>query len=68
MDIVTAVKKAYPKNAYIARKMWIDAGLNWKILPTNSLPCLIMKGTEAHGHWNPNVEDLTAEDWEILER
>lgn len=68
MNLIEAVSRAIETNGTIAREMWQKEGLNWIILPTNSLPCFIVKGKETHGHWNPCTDDVLAKDWIILER
>lgn len=68
MNLIEAVSRAIETDGTIAREMWQKERLQWGIVPTNSLPCFIVKGSEIHGHWNPCVEDVLASDWIILER
>lgn len=70
MNIAEVVKKALPEHRGIRRRLWKEAGMPWYIIPTNSLPCLIIKmlhNGNGYPHWNPTAEDLTAEDWETIE-
>lgn len=67
MNICEATKQAMKEERYIARKMWGERGRIY-IEPTNSpFCCLIMskKPIAIKPYWNPNMDDLTADDWYV---
>ncbi|MGY0180618.1 Thoeris anti-defense Tad2 family protein [Lactococcus garvieae] len=66
MNIIEATKKATEDNKAIYRKSQTDI----QFIPTNSGPLafvVITSDTDKIGKfWNPNAEDILAEDWEII--
>ena len=65
MNISEAVRKAQEDNKYIVRPKF----LNIKIRPTNNPECCIVykKNKPSSKRCNPKAEDLTAEDWTIVD-
>lgn len=64
MKIYIAIKATTEKRPFITRIAW--AGLQIKILPTDSPDCCIissLSGRNPRRGWQPTAEDLTAEDW-----
>lgn len=66
MNICEAVKKAYASKKCIERT---EAFGHWKIRPTNTPECcyLIVDSKSSHKGWQPQAEDLQAEDWEVVD-
>lgn len=63
-----AVLKATKECKYIYRQSEKNEGIEINILPTNTVDCcLLIRGdSELVGkRWNPNADDLTADDWEV---
>ena len=64
MNIQRAIKTAMAANSFITR-----AGLRgvFHIEPTNSPDCCIIyaKDQPPCPRWEPNAEDLAADDWEV---
>lgn len=69
MGIAEAVTKAMQEGKYIYRTS--DVKENMKplyVIPTNTWDCCIMilDSTDKVGkRWNPNANDLIADDWEV---
>lgn len=64
MNIRDAVLLAKKEGKYIYRK----SQKNIDILPTNTLDCCLLMNVhvqEVGKRWNPNANDLIAEDWEV---
>ena len=76
MYIHEAARRAEIENKMMFRKevMQIDGSIRIGILPTDSYAtCLIAKiregkVTDIACHWNPTLNDLVADDWELAER
>lgn len=66
MDIQKAVKEAMAEGCTMTRTAWTEWGL-W-IKPTNDPECCIigMKGKAPCPRWQPQAEDLIADDWELV--
>ncbi|MEY8537559.1 MW1434 family type I TA system toxin [Lactococcus muris] len=66
MNIIEATKKATEANKAIYRNYQPDI----QFIPTNSGPLafvVIASDNDKVGKfWNPNAEDILAEDWEIM--
>ena len=78
MNIQEAVRKAIAENALIYRKgnRWIGnrtRSVRIAIQPTSSYETCIVRRfdngeeTKRHVHWNPTADDLTADDWELMQ-
>lgn len=75
MNIIEAIKATDRNNPFITREKWSHPyskpGGYVKILPTASPDCMILY-SEANGNknprrgWQPNAEDLIAEDWKVV--
>lgn len=65
MFIQEAVKKATEKGKLIYRTPYPF----WKMEPTNSSDCVVIHadGKEPGRCWNPQADDLMANDWEVTE-
>ncbi len=64
MDIKEATEKAMKENGFIRRKSYDFAGM--LIKPTNTYDCcILLLGSEQYRCWNPVIEDLLADDWEV---
>lgn len=63
MNIQEAIKEAVEQKRGIAREPW-EAVSMWAI-PTNTNLCMILlsKDEIASSRWEPNADDLTANDW-----
>lgn len=67
MTIDQAVKEALASGGYIQRRsnpLW----RSFAIMPTNSSDCCVVCSADKkqRPRWNPNADDLAAEDWEVL--
>lgn len=75
MLIHEAIAARSADKPYITRRRWSDMGDNFsfphvKIMPTNSPDCcvVISRDKRATGRgWQPTMDDLIADDWEIAE-
>lgn len=68
MNIKDAVTIALKENKYIYRQSEKDEGIQVNILPTNTFDCCLLTTDDnefAGKRWNPNANDLIADDWEI---
>ena len=68
MNIREAVLLAMKEGKYIYRKSEKDEGYSVNILPTNTIDCCLMLSNhtnEVGKRWNPNANDLIADDWEV---
>lgn len=68
MNIQEAVTKAILNSKSIYRQSEKNEGIEVNILPTNTLECclLITSDNEFVGkRWNPNANDLIADDWKV---
>lgn len=78
MTIIEAINEVFPaspkKPPFITRKKWShptsrpDGGV--KIMPTNSVDCMIVFSEangkqDPHRGWEPTAEDLIADDWAV---
>lgn len=66
MNIQDATHEAMKKGRGIRRRSW---GENGPILiPTNTQYCVIFTTSENKilPRWNPDLDDLLAEDWEVI--
>lgn len=65
MNIIEATRKASEKNKYITRKVFNGI----KIQPTDTVAaCIAIKSdTDSCPRWQPHLEDLIAEDWEVVD-
>lgn len=65
MLIHEAVKEAMEKGKLIYRRPWPF----WKFEPKNTMDCVIIhaRDKEPKRCWNPQAEDLMANDWEVVE-
>lgn len=76
MNIKEAAKKSVKENKMMFREnsMQINGKIRIGILPTDSYAtCLIAKIRDGKvvdimSHWNPTLNDLVADDWEVSER
>lgn len=76
MNIQEAAKRSEKENKMMFRKnaMQINGAIRIGILPTDSYAtCLIAKIRDGKvidimNHWNPTLNDLTADDWELADR
>lgn len=67
MDIRKALKEASEHGQGITRKSWQPRGLT--IIATNTISCCLMvpfKGNSAVKMWAPHLDDLLADDWEVI--
>lgn len=71
MTITEAAREAAKTRSCISREEW--KGLNMAILPTNGAECCVLVKTVKNGaqyrigpRWEPQREDLTADDWIVL--
>lgn len=64
MNIKDAIAKAQKEGKGISRISWGEEGP--LLIPTNTAYCLILVTAENQivSRWNPNFNDLAAEDWE----
>ena len=68
MFIHEAVKEAMEKKCYIKRNAaWYSKEV--KFLPTNTPECIIVysETNPPRRRWQPNAEDLIADDWELAD-
>ncbi len=68
MFIHEAVKEAMEKNCYMKREKtwWSDI---IKLMPTNTSDCVVIhqqSKPQCRG-WEPNAEDLAADDWVLVD-
>lgn len=76
MNIQEAAKRSEKENKMMFRKnaMQINGAIRIGILPTDSYAtCLIAKIRDGKvidimSYWNPTLNDLAADDWELAER
>lgn len=73
MFIHEAAKMAYEKSGLMVRKgFYLEGALTIGIKPTNGYDCCIIirvaeMREEARARcWNPTMDDLTADDWEVI--
>lgn len=68
-NLIEAVKKAKKENKMVQRKLWSEVGLTWYIIPAYMLIVMKKMGNDVttNTHWNPNIEDVLAEDWIVVE-
>lgn len=66
MNIQEAIKEAVEQKRGIARESWRVNSM-WAI-PTNTNLCMILlsKDEIASGRWEPNADDLIANDWSVF--
>ena len=67
MFIHDAAKKAMEKNCYMKReKVWWSDFI--KLMPTNTDDCIVIhhQSKPPCRGWEPNAEDLTADDWVLV--
>jgi hypothetical protein len=63
MFIHEAIKEATERKAHIRRKWWGKCGVElWTIEPIT-----IYHKSNCPSRWNPTVDDLMADDWEVVE-
>lgn len=70
MNIQEATKQAVAEGKQITRiNAWWGGGENGiKILPTNTDECCIVSIAKKEApRWNPQAEDLIADDWAVTE-
>ena len=70
MNIQEATKKAVAEGKQITRvNSWWGGGENGiKIRPTDTDECCIISVAKKEApRWNPQAEDLTADDWVVTE-
>lgn len=64
MFIHEAVKEAIEKDLYIRRKRWPA----WIMKPTNTSDCVMcVFENKMVRCWNPQANDLAADDWEVVD-
>lgn len=65
MFIHEAASIAHKSNLGMRRKQYPEGS---QIIPTNDCTCCIvlMEGGPIRPRWNPNAEDLTADDWIVV--
>jgi len=68
MNIVEATKLIVGTGKQIRRRGGI--GTSFKLLPHGAFKILVPNDPERNnndciGHWNPNYEDILADDWEV---
>lgn len=72
VNINEATKQAIKGNKYISRQhaQLFGYGKGIKIKPTNKSDCCIvfMEGKSSAKRWNPQAEDLTADDWIVVDQ
>lgn len=65
MNIQEAIIKALKEKKFITRKSW-PKGL--KVAPARHIPCdLLAPNTPPGKGWQPDAEDLIADDWQVVE-
>ena len=68
MYIHEAIKDAMPRGKAIRRTCdsWVQ--LRTVLFPTTTSDGMIISGpgSKCHPRWNPDAEDLMADDWEVL--
>ena len=68
MNIQQAAKKAHAQNKAIVRASWLQGGEAISIIPTDGPECCIVQlGDRTISRWEPQCEDLIADDWEVTE-
>ena len=70
MNIQEATKQAIAEGKQITRiNAWWGGGENEiKIRPTNTYECCIVSNAKKEApRWNPQAEDLIADDWVVTE-
>ena len=69
MNIQEATKQAVAEGKRITRSnAWWGGENGTKIRPTDTDECCIVSGAKKEApRWNPQAEDLTADDWVITE-
>lgn len=73
MNIQEAIQSRTEEKPFITRKAWIINtwhGLEVKIFPTNTPNCCVVSSIAAKAPcrgWQPQMEDLIAEDWEVTD-
>ena len=68
MHIHKAIKEVMKTRKGITRVAWEKKGFDLNIIPTNTTSCMIIDCLHSKSpcrRWNPNADDLTADDWEI---
>lgn len=63
MFIHEALDKAIESKTSIRRKAWINCGLEWELSLTEPVTAITMHKDRCC--WNPTVQDLKANDWEL---
>lgn len=66
MNIFEAAKLAFAQNKCITRSEFSDF---FRIQPTNTESCCIISradGTNMSPRWQPSLNDLIADDWEVV--
>ncbi|MEB6041100.1 Thoeris anti-defense Tad2 family protein [Enterococcus gallinarum] len=71
MNIKEALIIAHEQGRYVTREKWMDEGSDLSVMATNTADCCWLIDTRtdpiAPGkRWNPNLEDLTADDWKVV--
>lgn len=66
MTISEAIKSRTIAKPYITRESWRAECFDIKIYPSNTPDCCVVCSTASRSpqaRWNPDADDLTAEDW-----
>jgi len=69
MNIQKATKKCMEIDGYITRKSW-GGRFSFYLEPTNTPLCCIADSHRVsgpHPRWNPNADDLMADDWIVMD-
>lgn len=71
LNIKEALVLAHSQGKYVVREKWIDIGFELSVMATNTADCcwLIDNRTDPIApakRWNPDLEDLTADDWKVI--
>lgn len=70
MNISTAIKSRTSDNPYITRESWRAECFDIKIYPSNTPDCCVICSTASRSpqaRWNPDKDDLIAEDWVVTD-
>lgn len=65
MNIAEAIREAEKKDGWITRGLWLKEGPLLRIKPTDEPEGCIVQwmGHRMEQSWQPQAEDLVAEDW-----
>ena len=69
MNIQEAVISANKQGKFMYRETWKHEGNEMEIMPTNTQECCMVIPTKdktmTGSRWNPDMDDLISNDWEV---